>query len=288
MSSEANCKMLSDLVSIFIEMTSRIFYLTPKSNKSVIQKLLLLICAIFCNANLFAQGLSIYCEDDTPMQFVGADGKLTGFTIEIVREIQKRVGNKDPIHMVPWARGLANLNNEPNSLLFSMARNAERNQQYQWIGPIAETTYGFYVKADSPLKITSLEEAKKVGLIGVYRGDVRDQFLTEHGFTNLDRANSNVSSFRKLMLDRNVMYVDSPMGVKSLAESAGFTLADVRVAFNFMKIQLYIAASKDTDPVIVAKWNKALDDMKKETLFMSIHKKYLPNMAPPGPAMTKF
>ena len=252
------------------------------------QKLFPFICALFFSANLFAQGLSIYCEDDMPLQFVGANGKLTGFSIEIVNEIQRRVGNKNDIQLVPWARGLANLNTEPNSMLFTMARTAERNQQYQWIGPIAETTYGFYVKADSPLKINSLEDAKRVGLIGVYRDDVRDQFLTKQGFANLDRANSNVSSFRKLMLNRNVMYVDSIMGVKSLAESAGFKLTDVRVAFNFMKIQFYIAASKNTDPAIVAKWNMALDDMKRGTIFMTIHKKYLPDVAPPGPAITKF
>ena len=114
------------------------------------QKLFPFICALFFSANLFAQGLSIYCEDDMPLQFVGANGKLTGFSIEIVNEIQRRVGNKNDIQLVPWARGLANLNTEPNSMLFTMARTAERNQQYQWIGPIAETTYGFYVKADSP------------------------------------------------------------------------------------------------------------------------------------------
>ena len=223
-----------------------------------------------------------------PLQFVGGDGNLTGFTIEIVKEIQKRVGNNDEIHLVPWARGLATLNTEPNSILFTMARTAERNSKYQWIGPISETTYGFYVKADSTLKITSLEDAKRVGLIGVYRDDVRDQFLTKQGFTNLDRANSNLSSFKKLMLGRNVMYADSLMGVKSLAENAGYKLTDVRVAYNFMKIQLYIAASKDTDPLIVAKWNRALGDMKKGNAFMAIHKKYFPDMAPPGPAITKF
>jgi polar amino acid transport system substrate-binding protein len=261
------------------------------SSKGIVllnQKFLLFVSALLCSANLCAQSLSIYCEDDTPLQFVGADGKLTGFSIEIVQEIQKRVGNTDQIHMVPWARGLGILNTEPNSILFSMARTAERDAQYQWIGPITETTYGFYVKADSPLKITSREEAKKVGLIGVYRDDVRDQFLTRQGFTNLDRANSNVSSFRKLMLGRNAMYADSPLGVKGLAEKAGYKLTDVRVAYNFLKIQLYIAASKQTDPALVAKWNAALESMKKESAFMKIHRKYFPDLAPPGPAITKF
>ncbi len=248
----------------------------------------LLVSTFLCSANLFAQGLSLYCEDDTPLQFVGADGKLTGFTIEIVHEIQKRLGNTDEIHMVPWARGLGFLNAGSNSMLFTMARTSERDQLYQWIGPISETTYGFYVKADSIVKVTSLEDAKRVGLIGVYRDDVRDQFLTKQGFTNLDRANSNLSSFKKLMLGRNVMYANSLMGVKSLAENAGYKLADVRVAYNFMKIQLYIAASKDTDPAIVAQWNRALEDMKKESVFLKIHKKYFPDLAPPGPAITKF
>jgi polar amino acid transport system substrate-binding protein len=255
---------------------------------SVKQKLFLLITTLFMSANLYAQGLAIYCEDDTPLQYLGADGKLTGFAIEIVKEIQKRIGNKDEIHMVPWARGLGYLNAGPNSLLFTMARTADRDPQYQWIGPIVETTYGFYVKADSKLKISSLEDAKRVGLIGVYRDDMRDQFLTKQGFTNLDRANSNIFSFKKLMLGRNVMYVDSPMGVKSLAESAGYKLEDVRMAYNFLKIQLYIAASKDIDPALVAKWNRALDDMKKDSAFIKIHKKYFPDLAPPGAAITRF
>lgn len=235
-----------------------------------------------------AQNLSIYCEDDAPLQFVGADGKLTGFSIEVVQEIQRRLGNKDRLQMVPWARGVASLNLGANNLLFSMARTAERDPQYQWIGPMMETTYGFYVPANSKLKITSIEDAKHAGLIGVYRDDMRDQYLTKLGFTNLDRANSNRSSFVKLMLGRNAMYVDSPLGVKGLAESVGYTLADVKLSYNFLRVQLYIAASKGTDPAIIAKWNSALESMKKDGYFFKIHKKYFPHIDPPGPAITKF
>ena len=52
-----------------------------------------------------AQKLRIYCEDDRPLQFKTPDGSLTGLTVEVVQEIQKRVGNTDPIQMLPWARG---------------------------------------------------------------------------------------------------------------------------------------------------------------------------------------
>lgn len=254
----------------------------------MVQKCLFLIVSLFLSANLSAQHLSIYCEDVKPAQYIDKNGQLSGFAVEIVQEIQRRVGNTDGIQMVPWARGIEKLKNEPNSLLFSMARTAERDPQYQWIGPISETTYGLYVKADSKLKINSLDDAKQLGLIGVYRGDVRDQILTKLGFTNLDRANSNIFSFRKLMLGRVAMYADAPLAVKSLVESEGHKLTDIRLAYIFFRTQLYIATSKETDPAIVAKWNRALEQMKKDSTFLDIYRNHYPNVEPPGPTITKF
>ena len=254
----------------------------------MMQKFLILIGALSLSVNLFAQNLSIYCEDVKPAQFIGVDGKLAGFAVEIVQEIQKRVGNKDSIQMVPWARGIEKLKHESNSLLFSMARTAERDPQYQWIGPISETTYGLYVKANSQIKINNLDDAKHAGVIGIYRGDVRDQILTQLGFTNLDRANSNIFSFRKLMLGRVAMYADAPIAVKSLVESEGYKLTDVRLVYTFFRTQLYIAASKGTDPMIVTQWNNALEQMKKEGVFLKIYREKYPDIEPPGPTITKF
>lgn len=252
------------------------------------KKLVAGLCALLFSVGLFAQGLSIYCEDDKSLQTVGADGKLTGFSVEVVQEIQRRVGNKDSIQVVPWARGVNNLNMLSNTLLFSMARTAERNPLYQWVGPIFENVYGLYVKADSPLKITTLEDAKTVGVIGVYRDDARDQTLTKLGFTNLERTTDNVQNFKKLMAGRVDMAAGSALGVQALADSAGFKPAELKLAVAFLRPQLYIAASKSLDPSIVAGWNKALEDMKKDHTFQKILKKYFPDLEPPGPAITKF
>jgi polar amino acid transport system substrate-binding protein len=240
-----------------------------------------IISFIFCgyfSYDVFAQNLAIYCEDDNPLQFYDHAGNLTGLTVELVREIQKRVGNRDAIQVVPWARGLDKLNNNPNVLLFSMARTPERDTLYQWIGPITAITYSLYVKAESLIKIESLEDAKKMKLIGVYRDDIRDQTLTRLGFGNLDRASSNVSSFKKLMMGRVSAYADSKMGVENLARAAGFQVSDVKPAFELFKSQLYIAASKNTDPAIVVKWNTALEAMKSDKTFSILQRKYLPEI----------
>ncbi len=44
-----------------------------------------------------AQGLQILTEEDPPYSLTGPDKKPTGYGVEIVTEIQKRVKNQDAI-----------------------------------------------------------------------------------------------------------------------------------------------------------------------------------------------
>ena len=229
-----------------------------------------------------AQKLRIYCEDDRPLQFKTPDGSLTGLTVEVVQEIQKRLGNTDPIQMLPWARGLKYLNKEPNTVLFSMARTAERNDLYQWVGPISETVMGLYAKTDSSIQIKTLDDAKKVQAIGVYRDDLRDQYLTKAGFTNLDRTTEGVQSYKKLMLGRVDLFASSAN------EVADNQYVNVKLVFTLLKAQLFIAVNRETDSAIVARWNDALEAMKQDGTFKAIFHKYFPGRDLPGPAITSF
>jgi len=231
-----------------------------------------------------AQTLNIYCEADS--QVKGPDGRYSGMDIEIVSEIQRRVGNTDQIQVVPFTRGLKYLDADPNTMLFSMARTKERNGLYQWIGPVSEAVYGFYAKADSTIVINSLDDARKVESIGVYRNDIRDKFLTQEGFTNLDRADSSLLNLKKLMAGRDVVIASSALGIKVEAKRAGFNLTDVKFLYAFLRSQIYIAASKNTDPKIVGDWNAALESMKKDGTLKAIFRKYSPDQDLPGSEIT--
>lgn len=238
-------------------------------------RLFLTLIALTTTGLSLAQTMAIYCEEDRPLQYYDQHGQLTGFSIDIIQEIQRRVGNTDKIQVVPWSRGMDKLNNDPNTILMTMARTPEREALYQWIGPISAIQYLFYVKADSNIKINSLEDAKKIRLIGVYRDDIRDQTLTRLGFKNLDRASSNISSFKKLMIGRVDAYADSKLGVESLAIASGYKVSDVKAIFPLFKSRLYFGVSKTTDPAIVARWDQALVEMKADKSFLKIQRKYL-------------
>jgi polar amino acid transport system substrate-binding protein len=239
-------------------------------------------------AGLLAQTLTIYCENDPPSQILNSDGSLSGFAVDVVREIQKRVHNNDPLQMVPWARGYDAIQNRPNLLLFSMNRTADRDSLFRWIGPILESQYGFYVKADSKIVIDSLDDAKKLGSIGVYRDDVRDLFLTKAGFTNLDRANDNRTNIKKLMVGRLDSFAGSPLGLADVLKAAGFQATDVKLAFIFLRTQSFIAASKTMPAGVVEAWNNALAAMKADGSFAPILAKYYPGVPMPGPVITTF
>jgi polar amino acid transport system substrate-binding protein len=245
----------------------------------VIKKILFSIFLIFASTQVFAQNLNVYCEDDFPMQYKN-NGVLTGFALEVVQEIQKRIGNHDVIQFVPWSRGMHKLNYDKNTFLFSMVKTPERENSYQWIGPIATVSYGLYVKSNSLIKVNHIDDAKKINSISVYRKDILDNKLTELGFENLDRAPSNDSGFKKLMKGRVDAYADAQIGVENVAIQAGYKIENVKLAFNLFKKSLFIAASQSTDPQIVGKWNEALESMKKDRTFYKIQKKYRQNLEP--------
>lgn len=251
-------------------LSDRMLGLFQKRLRALVGTCLVLCCDLAC-----AHNLKIYCDEDYPVQFFDKQGQLTGMSIEIVKEIQRRLGVADAIQVVPWARGLDKLDRDPNTMLLTMARTPEREALYQWVGPVVVVEYGLYAKSSSTLQVRNLDDAKKVGLIGVYRNDIRDQTLTRFGFTNLDRAASNVSSFKKLMIGRIDLVADTRLGAERQAVALGYQASDVKLVFPLFKTYLYFGVSKSTDHYVVARWNAVLEGMKKDKTFLKIQKKYL-------------
>jgi polar amino acid transport system substrate-binding protein len=74
-----------------------------------------------------AQTLQLLTTEVPPMAFV-RDGKLQGFCVDIVGEIQHRLGLSFPITVMPWARAYHRAQAEPNTVLVCPKRTAEREK----------------------------------------------------------------------------------------------------------------------------------------------------------------
>lgn len=224
-----------------------------------------------------AETLEIFCEESPPYQMCGGNGSLSGMSIDLVREIQKRVKNTDPIQMVPWNRAYTFALHKENVVLFSTVMTDERKDLFQWIGPIADVSMAFYAKKGNPITVSSHAEAKKVRSIAVYGNDISEQYLHKLGYRNLTSSYDNMSAIKSLMLGRVDLVSIGRNAHKKMAQAAGYEWMDLKEVFVYMKSPLYITFSKKTPAATVSSWNKALHEMKKDGTFASIFYRYFPD-----------
>lgn len=233
---------------------------------------------------VWGQGLQILTEEDPPYSLTGADGKPTGYGVEVVSEIQKRVNNRDPIKIYPWARAYNLIKREPGVVVFTMSRTKEREPLFQWVGPIIENSWVFVAKKSSKLKIDSLDDARALPFIGVVRDYAWDKYLTGQGFSNLDRAAEYASNVNKTAMGRIPVFVSANLSYQHELAVQGQKIQDYEVLMEFNKVQMYIAHSKDSDKAMVQAWQSAFDAMKKDGTVARLLKKWIPNASMPGAA----
>jgi len=228
--------------------------------------------------------LQILTEEDAPYSLTGADGKPTGYGVEVVAEIQKRIGGKESVEIYPWARAYDTIKIKPNVVVFTMSRTKEREPLFQWVGPVIENGWVFLTKKGSGVKIKSLDDAKKLQSIGVVRDYAWDAYLTAQGFTNLERVVNHVGNVKKLDAGRLSAIVVSDISYRDEILKEKLNPDDFEVLYIFNTVQMYIAHSKGTEKAIVDKWQVAFDAMKKDGTLAKILKKWIPTAKVPGPA----
>ncbi len=222
------------------------------------------ICLLFWPVCLMAAPLAIYTEVFPPDQYLAPDGRLTGYVVEVVREIQVRTGDQGPIQVVPWAKAYREVQEKPNTVLFSMARTPERESLFHWIGPVKEARSELYVIAGSNVSRLSLAQARRLKRIGVYRDDARDQHLTRMGFTNLDRSVDSEVILKKLLLGRVDAMACAPDAMPGLLKRLGRDRNVVRPVCSFLKTSISIVMSKGTEPSVIKAWEQALEGMRRD------------------------
>jgi polar amino acid transport system substrate-binding protein len=172
--------------------------------KNLFQSLVFLL--LFLSRTAFGAEFQIFTEELPPFNYT-ENGKVTGFSTEIVLEICKRVGHPQTVRVVPWARGYSSILNKDGHILFSMTRTPKRETLFKWIGPIYEPTIVFFAKTGSTLAINSLDDAKKVQRIGTYLKDAEETLLVDAGFVNLVSVGDDFLSPKKLIRGRIDLWI---------------------------------------------------------------------------------
>ena len=239
-------------------------------------KILYLVMAVI----FFASGhlahtaeLTILTENLPPLNYVD-NGVLVGPSVEIVKEIQRRVGSHELIKVYPWARAYEMALEDENVVLFGMTYTKARHDKFKWVGPLATKRDILVAKKGSGIKINYLEDAKKVKRIGTLRDDTRERLLKSQGFTNLEPVSDEQKNAKKLALGRINLWTYKIPGLRTVCDLAGVDYNEFEEVYHLRKSDLMIAFSKKTSDAIVEQWRNAFNEMEVDETIMQVRKRW--------------
>lgn len=243
--------------------------------------ILIALCLLSTGIQVRAAELEVLTEEYPPITFT-RDGKVTGLGTEIVEEIQRRVGSTSRIGVVPWARAYQAALSQANVALFTTMRTPEREALFRWVGPLTTVKAGLYARRGSGLRLETLGEAKAVHRIVVPREYWTHQILRAAGFSNLDTADTPERMVRMLLAGRASLMAADNQTLPEILAQVGASTKDVELIHTFSTSQSYVVLSLGTPEDTARRWQRALNDMKRDGSFARIYAKWLPGEVPPG------
>lgn len=234
--------------------------------------LFLFFCCLSFSSN--AQ-TTIMTEDFAPFGFYDADGKLTGIGVEIVEHLMQKLDIKSDIQVLPWSRAIKQLELLPNRALFCVARTPDRNDKFEWVGPILSDGVYFYHSDKFDSSKADIISAKQWQSVAVTANYPEHQALIDLGFNNLWVTIQPSENARLLAHNRVTAMVAGEFAMPSLLEAQKADSSHiVRSDINLFDIDLYIAFSKGTDPKVLAQWQQALEEFQVSEKYKEIRERY--------------
>lgn len=221
--------------------------------------------------NLLTENFPPYNMADDGKNFA-RDEHITGIAADIVREMFKRAGIDYTLTLrFPWERIYGMALEQPNYGVFVTARLPEREELFKWVGPIGPDDWVLLARGDSPINLTSLDQARQYN-IGAYKGDAIAEHLDGQGLQP-QLALRDQENVKKLIDGKIDLWATGDPAGRYLARQDGVT--GLKRVLRFDSAELYLALNKQVADETVQKLQKALDQMRSEGVIDEINARYL-------------
>jgi len=226
-----------------------------------------------------APGLvTIYTEENPPQNFKDVEGNLTGSSVEVAQAIMEEIGREELITLTTWTDAYDQVLLNPNSMIFSTIKNADREPLFEWVGPVCKKNYCFVVKSESQIELNVIDDAKLLDVVGVPEGWAAEDQLIAQGFTNLQTWSTPENVFNALMDGTADAVVLNDIAIDYLATECGFSPEDVRNELIFSPGETYLAICKNTKAEYVQEWQQAYTTIMNNGTFAGIWNTWYPDI----------
>ena len=191
----------------------------------------------------------------------------------MVKTMMERVDYEYVMKMRDWSRAYEWVQGRENHALFCTARTEEREDEFQWVGPLASIKWTLFAAPDSNIQLESLEGARQYKIAG-YKGDVMSDYLVSEGF-DLVMNVSGEQNPRRLVLGQADLWVTDGL-VGPLVAEEEHDITGLKPVLVFRETPMYLAVSNETAPAIVEDLQAALDEARDRGALDSIAQRYEP------------
>lgn len=241
-------------------------------------KLLFSLIFVFTIHLLAESKYTIVTEHFPPYQ-IYKNNKLSGISVDIIKEIQKRSRSHFPIKVLPWNKAYTQTLKHKNYIIFSIGRTSAREKQFQWVGPITKLKYVFFKKTSDKKEIRNLYDARKAAGILVSKNDLSHQVLLRLNFTNL-KVSKDISSDKNIETlvksDKNLLWAADHLSGLYKIKRLGLQhqIKATMTHHPLAATTLNIAFNKNADKKLVKEWQRILNEIKKDGTYDKIINRY--------------
>jgi len=231
---------------------------------------ILILALLLTLGTTSARALELLTEENPPLNHM-QDGQVAGTATQVLREMVQRAGLQANFHVLPWSEAFSRARVEAVTCVYSTVRNAERNNQFRWVGPIARGYWSAFALEGFP-RLKHADDLKKYR-IGVTR-DARAAYLRQRGYNRLIEVDDNSSVPRRLTLNTDqtggvALRVTQGFNAKDIAAKAG--VQNLQEAFAALISQDYwLACNPDLPSGELRGLTEALREMRKDGTYRKL------------------
>lgn len=220
---------------------------------------------------IFTENYPPYNSATTGESFAHEAGDITGICTKMVKAMMSRLDYDFVMKMRDWSLAYEWVKGRENHGLFCTARTEDREDQFQWVGPLASIEWTLFAAPDSDITVDSLEDARQYTIAG-YKGDVMSDYLISEGFDVITNVSGAQNPLRLTLGQADLWVTDGAVGPLVAEEEHGIT--GLKPVLVFRDTPMYLAVSNETDKAVVEDLQQAIDDARSEGELAAILAEY--------------
>lgn len=222
------------------------------------------------------KGVFVLGLDDSfpPMGFRDKAGEITGFDIDLAKEVCKRMGVELKLQPIDWNAKILDLNSKDIDVIWNgLTITEERKGKIEFSKPYIANRQIIIVKAGSGIDTKADLAGKTVGIqLGSSADDaVKSDAKTMSSLGEVVKFEDNVQALMDLKIGRlDAVVVDEILGRYYISKKEGV----FAVATDFFAEEEYGIGFRKGDKTFAAEVDRILDEMAKDGAAAAISKKW--------------